>query len=101
MFKSLKEQKELVVVSVSQALKKSREILTQYVAIASAFLTQYGNDILNAFNENSPQIQSTLPKVFGVLSFACAVLTIYLKLTTKSVVVGKNAEAPVISEEVK
>lgn len=101
MFDSLKEQKELVTISVTQALKKSREVITQYVAMGSAFLTQYGNDILSAFNQNSPQIESVVPKMFGVLSVACAILAIYLKLTTKSVVVGKDAETPIVIDEVK
>lgn len=100
MFDKLKEQKELYTITIGKALTRSREILTQYVAMGSAFLTQYGNQILDAFNVNSPQIQTTLPKFFGVLSGLCALLAIYLKLTTKSVVVSKNAEEPVIVEKI-
>jgi hypothetical protein len=98
MFDKLKEQKELYTITIKQALYKSREVLNAYVGTISGLLTANGDAILDAFNQNSPQLQSAVPKLFGVLSAICALFAIYLKIKTKSVVVSKNAEPPVLTE---
>lgn len=86
------KEKEVVWLSVSQALKKSKIVLTQYVAIGSAAIAQYGQPLIDTINSNQEHIQLILdPKYFGAISILCGILTIYLKFTTKSLV-GKEAQ---------
>lgn len=69
--------------TLKEALYKSKIIITQYITIIASFIQLYGNDLLVAFNDNSSQLQSLIDaKMFSVVSFACGILTIYLRITS-------------------
>lgn len=84
------KEKEVIFLTLAESLRKSKIIITQYVSIGAGFLQTFGDQITDAFYSNSAQLQSMIDsKVFAIISISCAILTIYLKFTSKSLV-GKE-----------
>lgn len=86
-FELIKKEKDVIFYSAKQSLIKSKIIITQYVSIIAGLLQQYGPSVLSVFAENSAELQLLVDmKMFGAISVICAILTIYLKLTSKTLV---------------
>lgn len=91
MFEKIKKyfapKKDVVHVSIKEALLKSRTVISAYVGIASDLFNRYGQDTISQLSTTLPSLREFLnPSVFGFISVVSSIATIYFYLVSNKVV---------------
>lgn len=91
MFEKIKNwfrpKKEVVHISIKEALLKSRTVISAYIGIGADLFNRYGQDTINQLSTVLPQIREFLnPSVFGFISVVSSLATIYFYLVSNKVV---------------
>lgn len=89
--KLLAPKKDVIHVSLKEALLKSKTVISAYVGISFDLFNRYGQDTITQLSATLPQIREFLnPSVFSFISVVSSIATIYFYLVSNKVV--KNTE---------